>query len=596
MNRFKTCAAIWRYTKGQRVKFMLAFLLLILELLLSFVTPLVLSVTIDSVIGSAPLSAPWYFTWLLSLCGGLSFIRSHMIIMSILIVVMALLSGLLSFLRPCLTASAAFHTAKTLRDRFYQHVQNLPYRYLSETQTGDLVQRATSDIDTTQRFLSNVMLELLRTVFLLAVGFVLMASLNLPLTLISFAMVPVIIADSLIFVKKIDRLAESFEHQESQVYTVIQENLTGARVVRAFGRERFELDKMQVENEKLRSSLFALNGMLARLWCSLDILTGIQIAAVTIFGIIFTVNGRITLGQYTAFLSYVTIFLMPVQDFGRVLGSFSRALIAAGRVEEILEVPEEDPTTHGLTPPMSGDICFRDVSFSFGDAPVLQHLNLTIHGGETVAILGGTGSGKSTIIQLLERLYEPDSGFISIGGINIQEIGKHYLRDHIGMVMQEPYLYSKTIGANIGIKDAAPNADQITAAAKIACIHEDIMHFSAGYDTVIGERGVTLSGGQKQRVAIARAILEDSDILIFDDALSAVDTHTDQSIRAALKQRRSGVTTIIISHRISTLMEADRIFVLSQGSVAESGTHQQLIQKEDGLYRRVYDIQTRKDA
>ena len=573
MNRSKTCAAIWRYTKGQRVKFMLAFLLLILELLLSFVTPLVLSVTIDSVIGSAPLSAPWYFTWLLSLCGGLSFIRSHMIIMSILIVVMALLSGLLSFLRPCLTASAAFHTAKTLRDRFYQHVQNLPYRYLSETQTGDLVQRATSDIDTTQRFLSNVMLELLRTVFLLAVGFVLMASLNLPLTLISFAMVPVIIADSLIFVKKIDRLAESFEHQESQVYTVIQENLTGARVVRAFGRERFELDKMQVENEKLRSSLFALNGMLARLWCSLDILTGIQIAAVTIFGIIFTVNGRITLGQYTAFLSYVTIFLMPVQDFGRVLGSFSRALIAAGRVEEIL-----------------------DVSFSFGDAPVLQHLNLTIHGGETVAILGGTGSGKSTIIQLLERLYEPDSGSISIGGINIQEIGKHYLRDHIGMVMQEPYLYSKTIGANIGIKDAAPNADQITAAAKIACIHEDIMHFSAGYDTVIGERGVTLSGGQKQRVAIARAILEDSDILIFDDALSAVDTRTDQSIRAALKQRRSGVTTIIISHRISTLMEADRIFVLSQGSVAESGTHQQLIQKEDGLYRRVYDIQTRKDA
>ena len=538
MNRSKTCAAIWRYTKGQRVKFML----LILELLLSFVTPLVLSVTIDSVIGSAPLSAPWYFTWLLSLCGGLSFIRSHMIIMSILIVVMALLSGLLSFLRPCLTASAAFHTAKTLRDRFYQHVQNLPYRYLSETQTGDLVQRATSDIDTTQRFLSNVMLELLRTVFLLAVGFVLMASLNLPLTLISFAMVPVIIADSLIFVKKIDRLAESFEHQESQVYTVIQENLTGARVVRAFGRERFELDKMQVENEKLRSSLFALNGMLARLWCSLDILTGIQIAAVTIFGIIFTVNGRITLGQYTAFLSYVTIFLMPVQDFGRVLGSF------------------------------------------------------TIHGGETVAILGGTGSGKSTIIQLLERLYEPDSGSISIGGINIQEIGKHYLRDHIGMVMQEPYLYSKTIGANIGIKDAAPNADQITAAAKIACIHEDIMHFSAGYDTVIGERGVTLSGGQKQRVAIARAILEDSDILIFDDALSAVDTRTDQSIRAALKQRRSGVTTIIISHRISTLMEADRIFVLSQGSVAESGTHQQLIQKEDGLYRRVYDIQTRKDA
>lgn len=589
-------SSLWRYTRGQRKKFLLAFCLLILELLMSFVTPLVLSVTIDSVIGNAPLNVPWYFAILLNLCGGLSYIRQHIVIMSVLIVVMAALSGLLAFLRPSLTASAALQSAKALRDRFYAHVQNLPYAYLTATQTGDLVQRATSDIDTTQRFLSNVMLDLLRTVFLLVVGFVLMASLNLPLTLISFVMVPFIVIDSLIFVKKIDAIVKKFEDQESKVYTVIQENLTGARVVRAFGRQRFELDKMAAENQALKEALLSLNGMLAKLWCSLDILTGIQIAAVTICGIIFTVHGTITLGQYTAFLSYVTIFLMPVQDFGRVLGSFSRALIAVGRVEEILEVPTEDPTADGVTPPLSGDISFRDVCFSYGEAPVLSHLNLTIGGGETVAILGGTGSGKSTLIQLLQRLYEPTSGKITIGGVDIAGIQKHYLRDRIGMVMQEPYLYSRTIGENIGIKDAVPNFEHITAAAKIACVHEDIMDFAQGYDTVIGERGVTLSGGQKQRVAIARAILGDSDILIFDDALSAVDTRTDQSIRAALKQRRKGVTTIIISHRISTLMEADRIFVLSHGQVAESGTHQELIQIENGLYRRVYDIQTRQDA
>lgn len=596
MRKKAILSALWRYTSGQRKKFLLAFCLLILELLMSFVTPLVLSVTIDSVIGNAPLNAPWYFAALLKLCGGLEFIRQHIVIMSVLIVVMAALSGLLAFLRPSLTASAALQSAKALRDRFYAHVQNLPYAYLTSTQTGDLVQRATSDIDTTQRFLSNVMLELLRTVFLLIVGFVLMASLNLPLTLISFVMVPFIVADSLIFVKKIDVIAKKFEDQESKVYTVIQENLTGARVVRAFGRQRFELDKMAVENQSLKEALLSLNGMLAKLWCSLDILTGIQIAAVTISGIIFTVRGNITLGQYTAFLSYVTIFLMPVQDFGRVLGSFSRALIAVGRVEEILEVPTEDLTADGVTPPLSGDIVFQDVSFSYENTPVLSHLNLTIGGGETVAILGGTGSGKSTLIQLLQRLYEPTGGKITIGGVDIAGIQKHYLRDRIGMVMQEPYLYSRTIGENIGIKDTVPDFEHITAAAKIACVHEDIMDFAQGYDTVIGERGVTLSGGQKQRVAIARAILGDSDILIFDDALSAVDTRTDQSIRAALKQRRTGVTTIIISHRISTLMEADRIFVLSHGQVAESGTHQELIQNKNGLYRRVYDIQTAQNA
>ena len=589
-------AALLRHTKGYRFRLLLAFGIMILELLLGFVTPLVLSVTIDSALGANPLNAPWYFSWLLTLCGGIDFIRRHIWVMSGLIVLMAALSGLFSFLRPCLTASAAFGIAKTLRDRFYRHVQKLPFSYLSETQTGDLIQRATSDIDTVQRFYSNVLLELIRTVFLLVVGFFLMASMNLGLTVIAFLMVPFILLDSLFFMKKIDRIAQDFEQKESRVYTVIQENLTGARVVRAFGRQRYELEKMSKENETLRGAYLTFNGMLAKLWLSLDILTGLQIALITITGVIFTVHGRITLGQYTAFLSYVTIFLMPVQNFGRVLGSVSRSLIAVGRVEEIMAEPEEDMVEQGLTPPLSGDIVFQHVNFSYGDAPVLSDLNMTIHGGETVAILGGTGSGKSTLIQLLQRLYDPDSGSITIGGTDIRTIQKRHLRDRIGMVMQEPYLYSRTIGENIGIKQKAPDRAAIEAAAKIACVHEDILEFQEGYDTVIGERGVTLSGGQKQRVAIARAILEDGDILIFDDALSAVDTRTDQSIRAALKRRRTGVTTIIISHRISTLMEADRIFVLSGGHVVEAGTHQELLNNPDGLYRRVYEIQTRKDA
>ena len=588
--------AIWGYTQGYRGRLALAFVILICELLLSFVTPLVLSVTIDSVLGSKPLNAPWYFAWILELCGGLAYIREHIVVMAALFVVMAALSGLLSFLRPCLTNSAAFQITKTLRDRYYAHVQRLPFSYHASAQTGDLIQRATSDMDMVQRFLSNVLLELLRTVFLVGVGFFLMASLNLPLTLISFVLIPVIVADSLWFMKRIDKHVERFEVQESKVFTVIQENLTGARVVRAFGREKFELDKMTGENEALRQEQIRFNTELAYLWLSLDVLSGLQIALVTILGVIFTVQGRITLGQYTAFLSYVTIFLMPISNFGRVLGATSRTQIAVDRIEEIFAAEEEDPVESGLTPPLDGDIVFDHVRFAYDKTPVLEDLNLTIHGGETVAILGGTGSGKSTLIQLLQRLYDPDSGHITIGGVDLRDMQKQHLRGHIGIVMQEPYLYSKTIGQNIGIKSAQPDQAAIENAAKIACVHEDICAFDQGYETVIGERGVTLSGGQKQRVAIARAILGDSDILIFDDALSAVDTRTDQSIRAALKQRRTGVTTIIISHRISTLMEADRIFVLSGGQVAEQGTHAELIQNPEGIYRRVYDIQTRKEA
>lgn len=592
MNQKKPAAALKDYTCGYRGRLILAFAVLLGELLLSFVTPLVLSVTIDCVLGGAPLNTPWYFTWIITLCGGIGYIRSHIIIMSALIVLMAALSGGMSFLRPCLTNSAAFSIAQDISDKYYDHVQKLPFKYHAAAKTGDLIQRATSDIDTIRRFFSSQVLEFLRTIFLLVLGFVLMASINLPLTLISFILFPVIVADSLLFIPKIDRIANRFEEQDGRVYTVIQENLTGMRVVRAFGREAFEREKLFGENETLRGHLLALNHKLVELWFSLDLLSGFQLALITIVGVLFAVTGKITLGQYTAFLAYTRIFLQPIQDFGKLLGSLTRTRIAVRRVEEIMAEPAEDPVTDGKTPPLTGDIAFEQVGFSYENGNVFKDLNLTIYGGETVAILGGTGSGKSTLVSLLERLYEPDSGRITIGGVDIREIQKGYLRDRIGMVMQEPYLYSKTVGQNIGIKHPNFSLEQIQEAARIACVHRDISEFSDGYDTVIGERGVTLSGGQKQRVSIARAIIAESDILIFDDALSAVDTQTDHDIRMALRQRRNGVTTIIISHRVSTLMEADRIFVLKGGIIAEAGTHEELLERPGGIYRQVYEIQT----
>ena len=292
------------------------------------------------------------------------------------------------------------------------------------------------------------------------------------------------------------------------------------------------------------------------------------------------------------FVSYVYTFFWPIRGFGRVLSQFSRTMVAVGRLEEIFRAEEETGFDEGETPDLSGDIDFQDVSFAYGAEPVLSHLDLHIPGGSTVAILGGTGSGKSTLTLLLQRLYEVDSGSIRIGGKDVRGIRKSWLRGKIGIVLQEPFLYSRSILQNIGILDREPDREKVEAAAKDACIHDDILEFEQGYDTVVGERGVTLSGGQKQRVAIARALTGDSSVLIFDDSLSAVDTRTDAAIRDALRQRRQGVTTIIISHRVTTLMEADRIFVLKNGRVAEEGSHAELMEIPGGIYRRTYDIQS----
>lgn len=596
MNRKKgKLSSIMNWLRGYELYMALAFVLLIGELMLSFVTPLVMSVTIDSVLDTKPLNAPWYFGWIIELAGGIGYIRENIWIMALLIVLMAALSGFFSVARPCLTGTAAYRIGEKLRNRYYAHVQRLPLSYHAANQTGDLIQRATSDIDTVQRFYSGVLLEFLRTVLLVAVGMVLLSGIHLPLTVISVILGPLTVYVSMGYVKKIDGIAEGFEEKESRVYTVIQENLTGARVVRAFARQRHEQEKMHRANEEMRQGHVDLNVKLARLWMALDLLGGGQMLLVTVFGVIFTVKGAISLGQYTAFLSYSFLFLGPIQNLGKSLASLSRTGIAFARLEEVLAEPEEEPTDDGLTPALTGDIVFRDVCFSYDRKPVLNHLSMTIPGGKTVAILGGTGSGKTTLIHLLQRLLEPASGVITIGGTDIRTIQKKHLRDRMGLVMQEPFLYSRTVGENIGIKEALSGGQAVEAAARIAQVHGDIMDFAEGYDTLIGERGVTLSGGQKQRVAIARAILSHGDILIFDDALSAVDTKTDEGIRKALKERRKGVTTIIISHRISTLMEADQIFVLSGGAVAEAGTHQQLLEK-GGIYRRVYDIQTAGDA
>ena len=583
--------AVLSYTKGFRLPMAVSFLMLACELLLGFVSPLVLSVTIDSVLDGNPLSVPGYFAWFIDAVGGVEAIRRNLWIMAGAIVGLQLILGLVRLLRARCNAVAGEGSVKQLRDRLYAHIQRLPFAYHATAQTGDIIQRATNDVETVRRFISAMMLEFVRTVLLLFIGIFVMLSMNVPLTVVTVIMVIPVGVSSVLFFRKIMQLNNQQEAVEGRLFTVIQENLTGTRVVRAFGREQFEMQKFDEQNEEHRYRLIKLNDMFANLWTTLDILCGIEIGLVLILSIVMTVRGSMTVGQFTAFNSYVFMFFWPIRNFGRVLNHTSRTMVAAGRIEEIFAVPEEEGLDSGETPDMSGDIVFHDVSFAYDNTPVLKHLNMTIPGGSTVAFLGGTGSGKSTITLLLQRLYEPTGGEITVGGVDIRRIKKTYLRDRIGIVLQEPFLYSKTIRQNIGIKSREVVFPVIEEAARAASIHEDILEFVDGYDTIVGERGVSLSGGQKQRIAIARALVGNSDVLIFDDSLSAVDTQTDASIRDALKKRRSGVTTLIISHRITTLMEADRIFVIQDGAVVEQGTHQELM-AAGGIYRRTHDIQS----
>ncbi len=571
--------AVLRYTRGYRLPVILGFLLLFSELVISFVQPLVLSVTIDSVLGTKPLSAPWYFSWLITALGGLDTIRRNLWIMAVTIIAFQLILGVVRYFKAQCNNVSGEGIVKSMRDRLYAHVQRLPYAWHA------------NDMETVRRFFNTMMQELVRTVVMLVVGIFVMFTLSVPLTLITVVLTVPVIVTSIVYFNKISKLATAQEEAEGKLFAVIQENLTGTRVVRAFGRQAFEMEKFDEKNEENRKKTFTLIRAFAGLWSTLDAICGLEIAAVLVTGILLVVNGQLTVGAFTAFTSYVYIFFWPIRGFGRALNDFSRTLVAAGRIEEVMKAEEEEDLDTGLTPDLNGDICFDNVCFAYDTVPVLKNLTMTIPGGSTVAFLGGTGSGKSSISLLLQRLYDIQSGSITVGGTDIKEVKKTHLRSRIGIVLQEPYLYSKSILKNIGIKFREPALPEVTEAAVSAAIHDDIMSFEEGYETLVGERGVTLSGGQKQRVAIARALMGKSDVLIFDDSLSAVDTKTDAAIRETLTKRRQNVTTIIISHRITTLMAADRIYVLGDGCVAEEGSHAELMAL-GGIYKRTFDIQS----
>ncbi len=587
---------LMKVSNGYKRYFVGAFVTAGLAVLFSLLAPMVVSFTIDNVIGGRPMNYPRFITDLVDALGGTTNIATNLWICATGVVIATGVNSFFSYLRGRWTAVASEGIAKDIKNNLYDHLQNLPYDYHVKAKTGDLIQRCTSDVETIRRFFAGQLVEIIRTLFIVGLSMAVMLSINVKLALLAIIVMPLVFVFSYVFFRKISQTFTLVDEKEGELQTVLQENLSGVRVVRAFGRQRYEVDKFEHKNSEFRLLVNKLVNLMAAFWATSDLLCLLQISLVLFVGVYFVVKGQLTLGNLLMFTTYEGMLVFPLRHLGRILSDMGKMTVSIDRVYEILNTPLEENDPSALKPELNGDIVFNDVHFAYeASNPVLNGLTLTVKRGETVAFLGSTGSGKSSVMHLLLRLYEHEKGSITINGVDIKRIDKKWLRRHIGIVLQDPFLYSKTIRNNVRMARSDVKDMEIYEAAKTASVHDVIEGFREGYETMVGEKGVTLSGGQKQRVAITRTLIKNSDILIFDDSLSAVDTETDAQIRAALKQNArskggTGATTFIISQRISTLMEADRIFVMENGKIADAGTHSELIARP-GLYSRIWNIQ-----
>ena len=596
LSRREKTGLILRHLRGIWGFFAGAVLLAWMNTVCNAVIPQIISLTVDSVLGEKEPDLPSFAAALLPLETLRSEPKTALWIAAGAVVLVAAVRGVCIYGMRVNTAKASEGFVKKLRDNLYAHIQRLSFDWHTAHATGDIIQRCTSDVEVIRTFVCNQMMEVLRTVFLILLYTGIMLAMDWRLALIPLAFIPVTGLASGVFYGKISSRFLAADEAEGELTTCAQENLTGVRVVRAFGRERFEIDRFGQKNDRFSALWVELGKVLSVYWASGVLLVTLQIMAVIVAGTVAAVNGSITLGDFQAFVIYNSAMAWPVRSLGRVLSEMSKAGVSMDRVGYILNAKEESDRPGAKPAKLGGDIVFDHVTFGYEGQEVLRDVSFTIPWGSTFAILGGTGSGKSTLVHLLDRLYDlgEGQGSITVGGVDIRDIRREDLRRQVGLVLQEPFLFSQTIRENMAATRPDAGTEELRACAKTACVDEAIADLPNGYETVVGERGVTLSGGQKQRVAIARMLLQNAPVMVFDDSLSAVDAETDAKIRAALKQRMADATVILISHRVTTLMQADRILVLDDGRVADIGAHAELISRP-GIYKEIYDIQMSSD-
>ncbi len=585
---------LWSFLKGSKLFFIVSMVSAAVAALADMVSPQIIRMAVDNALGGKEASFPDFVLRLVDRMGGFAYLGEHIWILALAILVVAAVKVIAQYSFRVFNTKGAETLTKTMRDRLFGHIERLPYAWHAKHRTGDIIQRCTSDIETMKRFISEQMTAIFRVVVLLVLSLSFMLSMNWKLTIIAMLPVPYIIFRSFQFHRKIGAAFLDCDENEGKLSAMAQENLTGVRVVRAFGRERYEKDRFEAQNDFYTSLWMKLARPMARFWNLSDVLSGLQILLIVVFGSLLCIRDEMLPGEYIAFLSYGATLTWPVRMLGRMISEMSKAGVSIDRVAYIMQAQEEQETGASLTPPMDRDIAFEHVNFGYEGSPEILHdISFSMKAGSTLGILGGTGSGKSTMMLLLDKLYSlpEDGGRITVGGVDLKDIQTRYLRQNIGLVLQEPYLFSRTIAENIGITRDDMSLERIREASRAACLDETVESFQKGYETYVGERGVTLSGGQKQRAAIARTLTQETPIMIFDDSLSAVDTETDAKIRRELESRFGSASIILISHRITTLSKADQILVLDHGRIAEMGTHEQLKQG-GGIYQKICEIQS----
>lgn len=518
-----------------------------------------------------------------------------LISLGLIFLFISLMRGMFSFSANAITASSTEKATKQLRDRLFSHIQGLPLAYHSKTPTGELIQRCTGDVETIRKFASMQVVEVVRLSAIFIGAFIMMTSINITYAFVSVVFVPVILTGSVYYFRKENKIWNEHEKEQDKLSIIVQENLSGIRVVKAFAKENYEIDKFTRQNEEKRKWGLKLVKLNRIYWPTSDFFVHTQIALSIFFGGYLTLKNQLSVGEYTAFYSYSMFVTWPMRRIGQIVSEMGMATIAMKRIYSILDIEKEDYTGNiNEGEKLRGEIEFRNVTFKYEENDknrVLSDISFKVNAGEKVALLGPTGAGKTTIISLLMRFFEADSGSILIDGKKIRNYSKEYLRSRFGVVLQKPFLFSTTIRDNIAYSNPDTHIDEVIDASRAAMIHDIIEEvFPESYETIIGEKGVTLSGGQKQRVTIARTLLKDPDILVFDDSTSAVDSETEYEIQKALRKIIEGKTTFIIAHRITSIQDCDRIIVLDKGKIIQEGTHEELI-KEEGFYKKIYDIQ-----
>jgi len=572
---------LWRLLRGYYPHFIAANLAVAVSALSRTATYLLIGYFVDEVLGAGK-------SW------------QYMALVALGFVGLALVQGGFTFLSGWLATKTAEGVALRLRNYVYDHIQRLSFSFHDQTRTGELIQRSTSDVEAVRRFYQEQAMSIGRILLLFIINFVAIWRIDARLALISVVAVPALVLISYFFFKRIAAQYKRYQEQDAVVSSTLQENLSGVRVVKAFARQGYEKEKF--DNVSWLKYKFGRKLILfhSLFWPGSDLIAGFQMLTGYVVGGVMVMNGVISIGSYLAYIGMLVYIIWPMRNLGRVIVQTSTALVSYERVAAIIR-EEKEPLEDGdqrPAGPVAGDIRFEDVSFSYegeSSAPILKRISFHCQPGQTVALLGASGSGKTTLVNLLPRFYDYTEGRILLDGVALRRYPRRYLRSQMAFVEQEPFLFSRTLRANIAYGvDREVSEEEIIEAARAAAIHESIINFPQGYDTLVGERGVTLSGGQKQRIAIARAILRDPRILILDDATSSVDAETEELIQQALQRLMAGRTTFVIAHRFQTVMNADLIIVLEKGEIVQMGDHETLI-RQPGFYHDIYQLQSKLD-